>query len=90
MAQAFPAAVYALCFLTSAACGFLLIRNYRRTGGKLLLWSGLCFVLLAANNLTVMVDLLILPGIDLQAARLTFSLAAVLVLLFGFVWDREN
>ena len=90
MAQAFPATVYALCFLTSAACGFLLIRNYLRTRVRLLLWSGLCFALLAANNLTVIVDVLILPGVDLQVPRLTFSLAAVLVLLFGFVWDLEN
>jgi hypothetical protein len=88
--QAFPAAVYTLCFLTSAACSFLLTRNYLRTGARLLLWSGLCFVLLAANNLTVIVDLLILPETDLQMLRLTFSLAAIIVLLFGFVWDLEN
>ncbi|HET7709491.1 MAG TPA: DUF5985 family protein [Sphingomicrobium sp.] len=86
----FPAAVYTLCFLTSAACGFLLTRNYRRTGARLLLWSGLCFVLLAANNLTVIVDLLVLPAVDLQAPRLALSLAAVLVLLSGFIWDLEN
>jgi hypothetical protein len=90
VAQAFPAIVYALCFLTSAACGFLLTRNFLRTGVKLLLWSGLCFALLAANNLTVIVDLLILPEVDLQVPRLAFSLAAVLVLLFGFVWDLED
>lgn len=90
MAQMFPAAVYTLCFLTSAACGFLLTRNYRRTGARLLLWSGLCFVLLAANNLTVIVDLLVLPAVDLQAPRLALSLAAVLVLLSGFIWDLEN
>jgi len=88
--EAFPAAVYALCFLTSAACGFLLVRNYRRTGARLLLWSGLCFALLAANNLIVIVDVLVLPETDLQVQRLSFSLAAVLVLLFGFVWDQEG
>ena len=90
MTEAFPAAVYALCFLTSAACGFLLVRNYRRTGARLLLWSGLCFALLAANNLIVIVDVLVLPETDLQVQRLSFSLAAVLVLLFGFVWDQEG
>ncbi len=90
MVQVFPAAVYALCFLTSAACGFLLTRNYQRTKTRLLLWSGLCFLLLAANNLIVIVDLLVLPAMDLQVPRLACSLAAVLVLLFGFVWDLEN
>lgn len=90
MAQAFPAAVYTLCFLTSAACSFLLTRNYRRTGARLLLWSSLCFLLLAANNLTVIVDLLVLPRADLQVPRLSFSLAATVVLLFGFVWDLED
>ena len=90
MGQVFPTAVYALCFLTSAACGLMLSHNYRRTGVRLLLWSSICFLLLAANNLTVIVDLLILPKVDLQVPRLAFSLAAVSVLLFGFVWDTEN
>lgn len=90
MAEGFPTAVYALCFITSAACGLLLTRNYLRTGVRLLLWSGLCFLLLAANNLTVMMDLLVLPSVDLQIARLALSLTAVLVLLYGFVWDLEN
>lgn len=90
MAQLFPAAVYVLCFLTSLACGFLLTRNYRRTGARLLLWSGLCFLLLAGNNLVVIVDLLLLPDVDLALLRSAFALAAVVVLLFGFVWDLEE
>jgi len=90
MAEHLQAGVYALCFATSAACGLLLTRNYVRTGVRMLLWSGICFLLLAANNLTVMLDLLVLPQSDLQIPRLAFSLAAVLVLLFGFIWDLEN
>ncbi|MCL6699099.1 DUF5985 family protein [Sphingomonas sp. NSE70-1] len=90
MATGLQPAVYALCFITSAACGLLLARNYMRTGIRLLLWSSLCFGLLAANNLTVIVDLLVLPGSDLQIPRLAFSLSAVLVLLFGFIWDLES
>jgi hypothetical protein len=88
--QAFPAAVYVLCFLTSSACAFLLARNYLRTGARLLLWSALCFLLLAGNNLVVIVDLLLLPEVNLGVLRLALSLAAVLVLLFGFVWDLED
>ena len=90
MSQVFPAAVYILCLLTSSACAFLLARNYLRTSAKLLLWSALCFGLLAGNNLVVIVDLLILSDVNLNALRLAFSLAAVLVLLFGFIWDLEE
>jgi hypothetical protein len=90
VSQAFPAAVYILCFLTSSACAFLLARNFWRTSTRLLLWSALCFVLLAGNNLVVIVDLLVLPEVNLGVLRLVFSLAAVLVLLFGFIWDMEE
>lgn len=90
MSQAFPAAVYILCFLTSSACAFLLARNYLRTSARLLLWSALCFLLLAGNNLVVIVDLLVLPAVNLSVPRLAFSLSAVLVLLFGFIWDLDE
>lgn len=86
----FPAAVYLLCFLTSSACALLLGRNYRRTSARLLLWSALCFVFLAANHLVVILDLLVFPGGDFRLARYLLSLAAVAVLLFGFIWDRED
>ena len=89
MAAHFPAAVYLLCFVTSSACALLLGRNYRRTGARLLLWSALCFTLLALNNLVVVFDLLLLPDRDFRLARLLLSLGAVGVLLFGFIWDRE-
>ena len=90
MAQGFPAAVYILCFFTSSACAFLLARSYIRTSARLLLWSALCFVLLAGNNLLVVVDLLLLPDVNLRITRLAFSLSAVMVLLFGFIWDLEE
>jgi hypothetical protein len=90
MVPAFPTAVYLLCFVTSAACAALLARSYWRTGARMLLWSALCFLLLAGNNLIVVIDLLVLPAWDLRLARLVLSLAAVGVLLFGFVWDIEE
>lgn len=86
----FPAAVYFLCLLTSAACAILLARSFRKTGTRLLLWSALCFFFLAANNLLVIVDLLILPEWDFRLLRNLLLLAAVGVLLFGFIWDRED
>ena len=43
MGDIFPTTVYVLCFLTSAACAWLLGRSYARTGTRLLLWSSVCF-----------------------------------------------
>ena len=87
MTEVFPAIVYVLCFLTSSACAWLLARNYWRTGARLLLWSALCFGLLAANNLFVIVDMLIIEDMDFGLVRNGFALAAVATLLFGFIWD---
>ena len=89
MPPTFPAAVYILCFLTSGACAYLLARNSRRTGTRLLMWSALCFGFLALNNAIVFIDALVLPDVDLAVPRLALSLAAVTVLLFGFIWEAE-
>ena len=90
MGETFRAAVYLLCFATSAACALLLIRNYTRTRARLLLWSGICFSFLALNNLLVILDLLLIPQVSLQIPRLLASIVAVGVLLFGFIWDLEE
>lgn len=90
MTEWFPSAVYLLCFAASSACALLLIRGYRKSAAPLLLWSALCFLLLAANNFAVIVDMLILPTHDLRVLRLLLSLAAVGVLLFGLIWHREE
>ena len=91
MPAIFPASVYLLCLLTSMSCAWLLYRSYRRNRARLLLWSSICFGLLAANNLVVAIDILAVPSVDLRLLRLLLSLAAVSTLLFGFVWDlRED
>jgi hypothetical protein len=82
--------VYLLCFGTSSACAWLLGRSYRSTGARLLLWSALCFLFLAGNNLLLFVDMLVIRDVDLRVARLLLALAAVGLLLFGFVWDGEE
>jgi hypothetical protein len=89
MQEAFATIVYLLCFATSAACAWLLLAGWRRSRARLLMWSGLCFLLLAANNLLVVVDLVLLPGVDMRVERLLLALAAVVVLLFGCTWDVE-
>jgi hypothetical protein len=88
--QTFPAIVYILCFLTSASCAWLLGRSYARSGARLLLWSSACFILLAGNNLLLVLDLLVFTDVNLRIGRLLLSLAAVSVLLFGFIWDLEE
>ncbi len=83
----FPIAVYTLCALTSVACALLLIRGYRKTGARLLLWSGLCFVGLALNNMLLFVDLVVVPAVDLSLLRSGTAFVGVAVLAFGLVWD---
>ena len=82
--------VYLLCFFTSSACALLLGRGYRRTRARVLLWSSLCFMFLALNNLMLVVDLRLLPDIDLRVWRLLLALAGISTLLFGFIWDLEE
>lgn len=92
MADVFPAAVYVLCFLTSAACAWLLGRSYRQSRTPLLLWSSICFVFLAFNNLALVLDLVVWPApdVDLRLPRLLLALAASCSLLFGFVCKIEE
>ena len=90
MTEFFPAAVYLLCFATSAACAILLARSYLASRARLLLWSSICFLFLAGNNLVVVIDMLLIPDINLRLLRLVLALCAVSVLLFGFVWDLER
>jgi Family of unknown function (DUF5985) len=83
------AAVYLLCLVASAGCAALLVRSYAVNRTRLLLWSAACFTLLALNNLLVVLDLLLLPTVDLLAWRQLASLAGVTVLIVGFVWESD-
>jgi len=85
-----PGAVYGLCLLTSAVCAGLLVRSWSRSRQPLLLWSAACFSLLAVNNLMVVLDMVVLPGVDLSLARQLSSLAAVGVLIYGFIWEVDR
>lgn len=79
--------VYLLCFMTSLSCCLLLVRSYRRNRNKVLLWTAACFVLLALDNLLVVLDLVLLPNVDLLIPRLLATLLAVSTLIVGFVWE---
>ena len=80
------ATIYLLCVVTSLLCAYLLARAYRRGRTKLLIWSAVCFALLALNNLVLAVDVLLLPEVDLSMWRIATVLLAVSVLLFGLIW----
>lgn len=82
--------VYVLCALASLACAWLLLRGYRRTRSRLLLWSSLCFCGLALNNVLLVVDKVLTgPEIDLGLWRGATAVAAVCVMLYGLIWDAE-
>ncbi len=82
--------VYILGTLVSLLCTALLLRGYVRGRKKLLLWSGLCFAGLTLSNGLVFVDLVLLPAsIDLHRLRLSTAAIAMLVLVYGLVWDSE-
>ena len=82
-------AVYLLCSLTSFIAMLLVYRSYLQNRTRLLLWTALAFVALAANNLVLFVDIVMLPGISLLLLRHLVSLLAVGLLLYGFVWELD-
>lgn len=83
------AIIYSLCALASLGCAFLLLRGYRRSGYRLLLWSGLCFSGLTLNNLLLVMDKVAFPEVDLSLWRTLAAAAAMIVLLYGLIWDTE-
>jgi hypothetical protein len=75
--------VYALCGAVSVLCAALLWRSYRRAPARLLLWSGMCFIGLAINNVLLVVDLSLWASVDLQPLRSGVALVAILVMIVG-------
>ncbi|WKB53105.1 DUF5985 family protein [Eleftheria terrae] len=81
--------IYFLCALTAVLCAVLLLQAWAKGRYRLLLWSGLCFVGLALNNLLLVVDKLLVPSVDLSVPRSLLALLAMLVLLYGLILDSE-
>ena len=81
--------VYILNSLTFAVCSALLGRAYWRVRQRLLLWSALCFAGLALSNLLIFVDVIMLPQTDLYLLRLATAAIAMLLLMFGLIWESE-
>lgn len=87
--MSFGTAVYVLCALLSAACAALLLRAWARGRERLLLWSGLCFVGIALNNVLLFIDLRVLTEVDLSLVRMIPSVVGIALLIFGLVWETR-
>jgi hypothetical protein len=84
------AIIYSLCALTSITCFVLLWRSWRASRARLLFWAALCFACLSMNNVLLVIDRVVLPTeIDLGIWRLSWAFAAVLLLLFGLIWEED-
>jgi hypothetical protein len=83
------AAVYVLSALTSALCATLLLHAWGRRRLPLLFWSGLCFAGLTVSNVVLVIDLLVVPEVDLFFWRTLSALVAMLLLVYGLIWKMD-
>jgi hypothetical protein len=89
------ATVYILCALTSLACAVMLWRGFAQSRARLLMWSSLCFAMLAVNNVLLFVDKVVLPetdyvlGISFPIWRSGAALIGLALLIYGLIWDAE-
>jgi hypothetical protein len=81
--------IYALCALTSLACAWLLLGSYRRTRHRLLFWSGCSFVAMTVNNVFLVLDKVVFPDVYLLPVRQGSALLAMLLLLYGLIYEKE-
>jgi len=82
--------VYGLSAATALLCAALLLRGFSRGGGRLLLWSGLCFLGLALDNTAFFADRILFTDTTftgLELARRLVSLSGLALLIYGMVWD---
>lgn len=79
---------YVFCFAVSAACAFLLLRSWRRSGSRLVMWCGVAFVLLAASNATLVADLVLAADLSiLRAALIALGLG---LLVYGIALEDRR
>lgn len=82
--------VYILCAATSTLCAILLLRGYRRSRARLLLWSAACFIGLALNNVLLVVDMRLGEAADLSAWRMIPAVVGAGALLYALVWETTQ
>ena len=82
--------IYLLCAATSLLAAGLLLRQYLASRSPMLLWSVMGFLGLAANNVLVYVDLVIVPSTDLSLIRTSCAVAGLAALLYGLIWQVDK
>lgn len=81
--------VYILCAVIAFTCCVLLLRGYRKSKARLLLWSGLCFAMFTLDNVILFIDKVIIPSIALSPWQTPIPLIGVIFLLYGLVWEAK-
>jgi hypothetical protein len=84
-----PVIIYSLCALTCLGASLLLWRGYRRSRQRLLYWSSLCFGIMAVSNAVLILDLIVLPKLDLLNYRSAVTQVALLVLIYGLIFESD-
>jgi hypothetical protein len=82
--------IYLACGVTSLVVAAMLLRQYLRVRSRLLLWSVICFVGLAVNNVLVYVDLVMYTGVDLSLYRTVAGTVAVVIMVYALVWETRS
>ena len=82
-------AIYLLSAATCLVAAGMLLRQYRRRRTPLLLWSFIAFIGLSANNVLVYVDLVLVTDVDLSTPRAATGAVAMLVLVYGLIWEAS-
>jgi hypothetical protein len=83
-------AIYLLCAATSLLTAWLLLRQYRARQTRLLLWSSIAFIGLAVNNVLVYLDYSLFTEVDLSLPRTMAGALAMLILVYGLVWEAAS
>ena len=56
---------------------------------RLLFWSGLCFTGLMLDNVLLYADMFVFPDVSLVIWRKIPGLVAIMLLVYGLVWDSK-
>lgn len=82
-------AVDLLSVLVGLACALLLLRAHRRAPSRLLSAAALCFLGLALNDASRILDVFVLSQVDLRAVRSLPALAGLLILVRALVAEAR-
>jgi uncharacterized protein DUF5985 len=82
--------IYLLCAGTSLVAAWMLLRYYRISRTSLLLWSCIGFAGLAANNVLVVLDLVLFREVDLSLVRTLAGVFGTGALVYGLTKEPRE